>query len=151
MIGPSDQAGALLDTRAGTIRRQTYGLARVALAAGAWTLHQSAVLGSSNNGSRWNVDTASGSVARVCHHCRRYLCAWGVIKGPIRQFLSALPQLRDHPLSEDSKASILRELGGASATEQVLSSFRFDREERLVLGSIGTITRTSSMAVYTCR
>ena len=51
------------------------------------------------------------------------------------------------PLSDNVRASILPERQGAWDTNDVLSSFRFDRAGRLVFGSVGAL-RGSGAAVH---
>lgn len=141
-IGGGDYAGALLDKRAGTIQPLAYvrGLARVALAAGAKIFTQSPVLAAHMDGSRWKIDTKSGSVR----------ADWVIVatdayaQGPwsqVRQEQIHLPYFNfaTEPLSDNLRASILPERQGAWDTKQVLSSFRFDRAGRLVFGSVGAL------------
>jgi glycine/D-amino acid oxidase-like deaminating enzyme len=141
-IGGGNYTGALLDKRAGTIQPLGYvrGLARAALTAGAKIFTESAVLSVADNGSRWTVATASGSVR----------ADWVIVatdayaRGPwsqVRQEQIHLPYFNfaTRPLSDNLRASILPERQGAWDTKQVLSSFRFDRAGRLVFGSVGAL------------
>lgn len=141
-VGGGDYAGALLDRRAGTIQPLAYvrGLARAALAAGVQIFTRSAVNNAGDTGSRWKVDTATGSVR----------ADWVIVatdayaRGPwaeLRQEQVHLPYFNfaTVPLSDNLKASILPERHGVWDTKQVLSSFRFDRAGRLVFGSVGAL------------
>ncbi|MGY8631941.1 FAD-binding oxidoreductase [Bradyrhizobium sp. 14AA] len=141
-IGGGDYAGALLDKRAGTIQPLAYvrGLARAALAAGVKMFTRSPVLAASDDGSRWKVDTATGSVR----------ADWVIVatdayaRGPwsqVRREQIHLPYFNfaTQPLSDDLRASILPERQGGWDTKPVLSSFRFDRAGRLVFGSVGAL------------
>jgi glycine/D-amino acid oxidase-like deaminating enzyme len=141
-IGGGDYTGALLDKRAGTIQPLAYvrGLARVALAADVKIFTESAVLSAADSGSRWKVDTATGSV----HADWVIVATDAYARGPwsqVRQEQIRLPYFNfaTRPLSDNLRASILPERQGAWDTKQVLSSFRFDRAGRLVYGSVGAL------------
>ncbi|MGL3110300.1 NAD(P)/FAD-dependent oxidoreductase [Bradyrhizobium sp. BR 1432] len=140
--GGGDYTCALLDKRAGTIQPLAYvrGLARAALAAGAKIFTGSRVISAADDGARWTVRTASGSVR----------ADWVIVatdayaRGPwsqVRQEQIHLPYFNfaTQPLSDNLRASILPERQGAWDTKQVLSSFRFDRAGRLVYGSVGAL------------
>ena len=146
-VGSSAYAGALLDLRAGTIQPLAYirGLARAALKAGAQIFTGSPVLAAEESQGRWVVRTATGSVA----------ADWVVVAtdaysvGPwtiLREEQVHLPYFNfaTEPLSDNVRASILPERQGAWDTKEVLSSFRFDRAGRLVVGSVGALKNTGA-------
>lgn len=141
-VGGGDYTGALLDKRAGTIQPLAYvrGLARAALAAGARIFTRSEAVTAQHNGLRWRIGTKSGSVD----------AEWVIVatdaygKGlwsEVRQEQIHLPYFNfaTRPLPDDLRKSILPERQGAWDTREVLSSFRFDRSGRLVLGSVGAL------------
>ncbi len=149
-VGTDLYAGALLDERAGTIQPLAYarGLARVAQAAGAEIFTGSAVTGYVEDGSRWRVTTANGSVTAdwIIVATNAYTTApWP----EIRREIVHLPYFNfaTAPLSEAQQARILPGGEGAWDTRSVLTSFRMDAAGRLVLGSVGAL-RNSGRAVH---
>lgn len=145
--GSDAYAGALLDERAGTLQPLAYvrGLARAAQMAGA-TIHTSSpVLSSEQNGERWTVKTDRGSVS----------ANWIVVateaysEGPwqiIRKQQTYLPyfNVATTPLSDNLRRSILTNREGCWDTKAILSSFRMDRQGRLVFGSVGALRNTGA-------
>jgi glycine/D-amino acid oxidase-like deaminating enzyme len=149
-IGGGEYAGSLLDKRAGTIQPLAYvrGLGRAALAAGAQIFTNSAVLTASDTGQRWKLDTEKGAA----HAGWVIVATDAYAKGPwpqVRQEQIHLPYFNfaTRPLSDNLRSSILPERQGAWDTKQVLSSFRFDRADRLVFGSVGAL-KGSGAAVH---
>lgn len=150
-VGSRAYAGSLFDRRAGTIQPLAYvrGLAQAALAAGAQIFTQSPVVATEQDGQKWLVKTDQGSVN----------ADWIVVatnaytKAPwpqVRAELVHLPyfNMATRPLSDNLRSFILPERQGVWDTKQVLSSFRFDQQGRLVFGSVGAL-RNSGMAVHT--
>ncbi|GGA96331.1 oxidoreductase [Brucella endophytica] len=144
-VGSSAYAASLLDLRAGTIQPLAYvrGLARAAIAAGARVFTGSPVVSAGEQGTRWRVTTPQGAVT----------ADWIVVasnaytKAPwsqVRAELVHLPYFNfaTRPLSENVRATILPERQGAWDTKEVLSSFRFDAQGRLVVGSVGALRGT---------
>jgi glycine/D-amino acid oxidase-like deaminating enzyme len=150
MVGTRAYAGALLDARAGTIQPLAYarGLASAAIAAGARIHTRSPVVAATDDGARWRLDTPQGSVeaAHVVVATNAYTSA---IWPEIRAELVHLPyfNMATAPLSDNLRRSILPERQGAWDTKSVLSSFRFDREGRLVFGSVGAL-RGPGLAIH---
>lgn len=141
-VGSSAYRAALLDRRAGTIQPLAYvrGLARAAMAAGAAVFTGSPVSAFSRDGARWRVETPAGSVTAgwIVVATNAYTTApWP----EIREEIVHLPyfNIATRPLSANLARSILPERQGAWDTKQVLSSFRFDRADRLVIGSVGAL------------
>ncbi|MBB3999364.1 NAD(P)/FAD-dependent oxidoreductase [Aureimonas pseudogalii] len=141
-IGSPAYRGALLDRRAGTIQPLAYvrGLASAAQKAGAAIFTGSPVGAVSKAGARWRVETPRGSVT----------ADWIVVatnaytKAPwpeIREEIVHLPyfNIATRPLSSNLAATILPERQGCWDTKDVLSSFRFDKAGRLVIGSVGAL------------
>jgi len=141
-IGTMAYEGALLDMRAGTIQPLAYarGLAAAALGAGALIHTESAVTGITRDGSRWRVNTAQGSV----------LASWIIVAvdayglGPWPEVVREqvhLPYFNfaTEPLNEVQRRVVLPGLEGCWDTKEVLSSFRLDREGRLIFGSVGAL------------
>lgn len=141
LTGARTLHGALLDHRAGTIQPQSYarGLARAAAAAGAHIHQRSAVARITRQDSRWRLACDHGSV--TARSLLIAVNAYGMPgpadlrpeHTPIQYFQVATP-----PLPDDALAAILPERHGAWDTATVMSSFRLDRDGRLVLGGIGS-------------
>jgi glycine/D-amino acid oxidase-like deaminating enzyme len=146
-VGSNAYAATLLDLRAGTIQPLAYvrGLARAAIRAGAEVFTGSPVIATEQEGGRWRVRTEQGSVS----------ADWIIVatnaytKAPwpeVRAELVHLPycNFATRPLSENIRATILPERQGAWDTKEVLSSFRFDKQGRLVVGSVGALRGTGT-------
>ncbi|WP_431858040.1 NAD(P)/FAD-dependent oxidoreductase [Azospirillum sp.] len=148
--GTTGYAGSLLDERAGTIQPLAYarGLAAAAIAAGAAIHTASPVVAVSDEGAAWRLRTPGGTVraAWVIVATNAYTSA---VWPEVRSELVHLPyfNLATQPLGEDLARSILPERQGAWDTREVLSSFRLDRQGRLVFGSVGAL-RGSGRAIH---
>ncbi|MFA6264128.1 MAG: FAD-binding oxidoreductase [Pseudolabrys sp.] len=141
-VGTDAYTGSLLDERAGTIQPLAYvrGLAHAAAAAGALVYTSSPVIAADDDGKAWRLRTPAGSVT-----------ASSVIVATNAYTSNVWPQLRaelvhlpyfnmaTRPLSDNLRRSILPERQGAWDTREILSSFRFDKEGRLVFGSVGAL------------
>jgi glycine/D-amino acid oxidase-like deaminating enzyme len=146
-IGSSAYAGSLWDRRAGTIQPLAYarGLARSALNAGAKIFTRSAVISAERMGGQWKLQTADGHVIadRVIVATDAYATGpWSEVK--TEQIHLPYFNFATQPLSDNIRASILPERQGAWDTNEVLSSFRFDRAGRLVFGSCGALRGTGA-------
>lgn len=136
--------GALLDDRAGTIQplAYAYGLARAALKEGAQIFGKSPVIdfekGNGNGG--WNLRTPQGSV-----HAKSVIIA---VHGygehafkdnhknlvPFNYF-----QFATKPLPQNILKTVLPQRQGAWDTNLILSSYRLDATDRLIVGSVGMV------------
>ena len=149
-VGSTAYTGALLDMRAGTIQPLAYvrGLARAAIAAGAVVHTGSAVTGAEESEGGWTVRTREGSV-----NAKWIIVATDAYTSmpwpEIRREQMHLPYFNfaTQPLSGNLLKSILPGREGCWDTKEVLSSFRFDREGRLVFGSVGAL-RGTGLAVH---
>ena len=143
-VGMTAYSGSLLDLRAGTIQPLAYarGLAGAAIKAGARIFTSSPVVDAEEVGSGWQVRTDSGLV----------LANWVIVATnaytthvwpQIRAELVHLPyfNLATKPLSDNLRNTILPERQGVWDTNEILSSFRFDQQGRLVFGSVGALRR----------
>ena len=146
-VGTKAYAGSLLDLRAGTIQPLAYvrGLAHAAITAGATVFTGSPVIGAEEKNGKWVVKTAKGSVTAnwVVVATNAYTNApWP----EVRAELVHLPyfNMATKPLSDNIKRSILPERQGVWDTKEVLSSFRFDQQGRLVFGSVGALRNTGA-------
>ena len=141
-VGSSAFVASMLDMRAGTIQPLAYarGLARAAIALNARIFVGQPADCVQRVGSQWRVSTSLGSVT----------APWVVVAtdaysvGPcaqIRQEQILLPyfNMATVPLGDTVRRSILPGGHGVWDTKTILSSFRFDREGRLVVGSIGAL------------
>lgn len=146
-VGSSTYAGSLLDRRAGTIQPLAYarGLARAALNAGAQIFTRSAVASAEQVDGKWRLQTAGGYVTadRVIVATDAYATGpWSEVT--TEQIHLPYFNFATEPLSDNIRASILPERQGAWDTNEVLSSFRFDRAGRLVFGSCGALRGTGA-------
>ncbi|RCS23855.1 FAD-binding oxidoreductase [Phyllobacterium salinisoli] len=146
-VGSTAYAASLLDLRAGTIQPLAYvrGLARAAMGAGAEIFTGSPVMSAEQSGQRWSVRTSEGSVSAdwIIVATNAYTEApWP----QVRAELVHLPYFNfaTKPLSGNIRAVILPERQGAWDTKEILSSFRFDRQGRLVFGSVGALRGTGT-------
>ncbi|MDX8514642.1 NAD(P)/FAD-dependent oxidoreductase [Mesorhizobium captivum] len=146
-VGTSAYSGSLLDLRAGTIQPLGYarGLARAAISAGAKIYNSSGVTGAERSNGKWTLHTAGGSVE----------ADWVVVatdaytKAPwqeMRHEQIHIPyfNVATRPLADNLLKSILPNLEGCWDTKKILSSFRLDREGRLIFGSIGALGGTGA-------
>ncbi|RIY01382.1 FAD-binding oxidoreductase [Aureimonas flava] len=144
-VGTGAYSGALLDERAGTIQPLAYarGLAGAAIAAGARLHTGSAVLEAVDDGACWDLRTAGGTLraSAVIVATDAYT---GALWPEVRREQVHLPyfNMATAPLGDNLRRSILPERQGAWDTREVLSSFRFDRAGRLVVGSVGALRGT---------
>ncbi len=147
-VGTRAYAGSLLDLRAGTIQPLAYvrGLAHAAIAAGAEIFTSSPVTGAEEHNGKWQVKTANGSVTAdwIVVATNAYT---NVPWAQVRAELVHLPyfNMATKPLSDNLRKSILPERQGAWDTKEVLSSFRFDSQGRLVFGSVGALRNTGAV------
>ena len=148
-VGTGAYAGALLDRRAGTIQPLAYarGLAAAALAAGARIFTGSPVVAAEDEGGNWRIRTAAGAVRapHVVVATNAYTGGGGPAVWPeVRQEIVHLPyfNLATAPLGDNLRGSILPGREGVWDTREILSSFRFDRDGRLVFGSVGALRGT---------
>lgn len=149
-VGSKAYTGSLLDLRAGTIQPLAYvrGLAHTTIAAGATIFTQSAVTGAEEINGKWVVKTANGSVKAdwIVVATNAYT---NVPWHEVRAELVHLPyfNMATRPLSDNLRKTILPERQGLWDTKEVLSSFRFDQQGRLVFGSVGAL-RNGGAAVH---
>jgi glycine/D-amino acid oxidase-like deaminating enzyme len=146
-IGSTAYRGALLDRRAGTIQPLAYvrGLAAAAIATGAAVFTGSPVTGAERSGGRWVINTPGATVGAdwVIVATNAYTrTPWP----EIRAELVHLPyfNMATEPLGDNLQRTILPERQGAWDTREVLSSFRFDRDGRLIFGSVGALRGTGT-------
>ncbi|ACP25903.1 oxidoreductase [Sinorhizobium fredii NGR234] len=155
LSGAEGFAGALLDRRAGTIQPLAYarGLARAALTAGAEIYTETPLIAAERRGDVWKLTAGRGTL--TARHVVVATEAYGaLIEGaPWRaqtRELTVLPffQFATNPLPDDVAGRILPERQGAWDTGLVMTSFRMDKQNRLIFGSIG---RLDAMAAGTHR
>ena len=149
-VGSDVFAGSLLDMRAGTIQPLSYarGLARAALAAGAAIHTQSPVRAAERTGRSWTLSTDAGSVEAdwIAVATEAYGGApWP--QGRREQILLPYFNFATRPLSADLQASILPGREGCWDTNTIMSYFRFDRDGRMVFGSVGAL-RGTGLAIH---
>ncbi|WP_309085161.1 FAD-binding oxidoreductase [Chelativorans sp.] len=143
--GTSAYTGALLDLRAGTIQPLAYarGLAGAAISAGAQIFTHTPALSLERDGPRWRIATPSGTV--IANWVIAATNAYTANLWPeIRSEFVLLPYFNfaTDPLDEATREKILPERQGAWDTEKVLTSFRLDRQGRLIFGSVGALRGT---------
>ncbi len=139
-IGSDAFHGALLDPRAGTIQPLSYvrGLAKAASRVGAKLYTRSPVNALTHDGQQWCAATSRGSVKAnaVIVATNAYTTSLAVRPSFVSihycQFATA-------PLRKDLARAILPERQGAWDTATVMSSFRMDNHDRLIVGGIGRL------------
>lgn len=139
--------GALYDVRAGTIQPLAYcqGLAQAARHAGARLHAGSRVTGIGRRGTDWIAETPSASVTgkALLMATNAYQMTTGSVPSssfiPVHYF-----QMATRPLEPDLAESILPGLEGCWDTAMVMSSFRRNREGRLIIGGIGSLDHGTS-------
>jgi glycine/D-amino acid oxidase-like deaminating enzyme len=142
--------GALLDLRAGTIQPLAYvrGLARAVIAEGARVCTRTRVERVEDLGSHWRLRTDAGGAVQA-----KWIViatnAFTELSGPwpaLRAELVHLPyfNMATAPLPDHLRSTILPGGEGAWDTPDVLTSFRLDRQGRLVLGSVGALRGAGS-------
>ena len=140
--GASGLHGALLDPRAGTIQPLAYvrGLARSAAGLGAQFNEHSKVTSLERRGTAWRAHCGESSVdARVV-----LVAANAYQQGSLgSDFARFTPmhyfQMATAPLAPATRAGILPDRQGAWDTAQVMSSFRMDKDGRLIIGGVGRL------------
>ncbi|HDR9173049.1 TPA: FAD-binding oxidoreductase [Burkholderia vietnamiensis] len=146
-VGTTAYSGSLLDRRAGTIQPLAYarGLAHAALTVGAHIYTKSRVVAVKDQGTYWQVETREGLI-----NAKWIIVATNAYTSNIwpelQSQLVRLPyfNMATKPLSEALRARILPNREGVWDTKQILSSFRFDRNGRLVFGSVGALRGAGS-------
>ena len=142
LVGGGGFLGSLLDRRAGTIQPLAYvrGLARAAISQGARIYTESPVQAISTLGSRWQLLTPRGrlsatTVIVATNAYSSHACT------SLRTELTRLPYFNfaTDPLPESLARSILPERHGIWDTRTVLTSLRFDVNNRLIYGSVGAL------------
>jgi glycine/D-amino acid oxidase-like deaminating enzyme len=146
-IGTTAYSGSLLDLRAGTIQPLAYvrGLARAAVAASAEVYTASPATGAEQSNGKWTVRTSGGSVEAdwIVVATDAYTnMPWPEVRR--EQVLLPYFNFATRPLSDNVQKSILPNREGCWDTKEVLSSFRFDREGRLIFGSVGALRGTGT-------
>lgn len=139
-IGSSKFNSALFDPRAGTIQPLAYarGLAHAALKEGAKLFDQSPVSKIEPAESGWVLHTEKGQV-----HAEKVILATNAysefgVKEQARKFVPIFySQLATKPLSDTQLACVLPNKEGVWDTCTVMSSFRLDKQGRLVFGGMG--------------
>jgi len=134
---------ALFDPRAGTIQPLAYvrGLASAALKAGTRLFVHSRVTGWRKLDASWQIETARG-----CVRTGWIVVATGAYTIGLQPELRAqqihLPYFNfaTDPLPPEQRAAVLPGGQGIWDTRTVLRSFRLDRDGRLVVGSVGSLS-----------
>lgn len=131
---------ALLDNRAGTLNPMAYvrGLAKVAISLGVTIYEQSPVQRLQKIDGEWHAVTnrAQVSAERVIIATNAYTEGeWTEVNKTF--YLVSYYQIASEPLSGDAAARILPHRQGAWDTRLALSSIRRDKDDRLLLGTVG--------------
>lgn len=130
--------GALHDARAGTIQPLAYvhGLARAAADSGARLHTHTPALGWSRDAGGWRIGIPAGSLRakRLIHATNAY----DTVLPQARAFTPVFYlQFATSPVPEAQRGRLLPRGEGCWDTATVMSSFRFDRTGRLVIGGVG--------------
>jgi glycine/D-amino acid oxidase-like deaminating enzyme len=139
-VGSPAFHGALLDMRAGTVQplAYIYGLAQAALCAGAKLHDHSPVSKLLREGDRWRLTTSRGTLRAksVIVATNAYLN--NIFGNLIDCFIPFnFFQFCTAPLPKRVRRTILPEGHGAWDTNTILSSYRLDQSDRLIVGSVG--------------
>lgn len=134
--------GALFDPRAGTVQPLGYchGLARAAREAGAHLHDNTPVTGIAREGDNWVVSAGRHKVG-----ARALLIATNAyhlgIEAPYRPEFTTVSffQCATEPMPDAVRESVLPGGEGCWDTALVMSSFRIDRQGRLIVGGIGDL------------
>lgn len=148
LTGAPGFTGALLDRRAGTIQPLSYarGLAHAAIRAGASIYTQTPLQAARRDGDLWRLGFPQGTIIapRAVLATNAYAgMVPGSPFGEHMQELTILPyfQFATRPLTGNVAGSILPEEHGTWDTGTVMTSFRKDKSNRLIFGSIGRLDR----------
>lgn len=148
LTGAEGFTGALLDRRAGTVQPLSYarGLARAAIEAGASIFTETPLQTAERTGDLWRLGLPGGAIIapKVILATNAYAgLVPGAPFGEHLQELTILPyfQFATRPLSGNVARSILPEEHGTWDTGTVMTSFRKDKANRLIFGSIGRLDR----------
>lgn len=150
MLGTHAFEGALLDRRAGTIQPLAYarGLARAAIAKGAAIHTGTPAIALERSGNGWLLRTPKGRVkaGRIVVATDMYT---RFVMTDIAREQVVLPyfNMATTPLPEDMARTIVPGRQGVWDTRDVLLSYRFDRMNRLIFGSVGAL-RNGGAAVH---
>lgn len=139
---------ALLDKRAGTVNPYAYavGLAKAAKKLGVQIHEHTAVTRLEREGSQWRVHTLSGSVLadKVIIGTNAYTEGeWTEILKTI--YFVCYYQIATEPLHGEISDRILPYRNGSWDTRQALSSIRRDKDNRLLLGTVGLSENKESL------
>lgn len=146
-LGSAHYHGALLDRRAGTIQPLAYarGLARAAMGQGARIFTGSPATAMAMADGGWRVSTPQGVVSArqvvfatdaYTRHLMPELCR--------QQVFLPYFNMATAPLPDEVARTILPGREGVWDTREVLSSFRFDWQNRLIFGSVGALRNTGA-------
>lgn len=141
-VGSQFYRGALFDRRTATVQPLAYvrGLSSAALRAGARVFTNSPVMGAEQTAKGWRLRTTTGTADAQWIIVATDAYTKGVWPEIARELIH-LPyfNIATQPLSDRLRASILPGGEGITDTRTVLSSVRFDRAGRLIIGSIGAL------------
>lgn len=143
-VGSSRYHGALFDSRAGTIQPLAYarGLARAAMGQGARIFTGSPAVAMQPQDGLWRVATPQGAViAKQVVFATDAYTRHLMPEILTQQVFLPYFNLATAPLPQKIARTILPAREGAWDTREVLTSFRLDRENRLVFGSVGALRR----------
>ncbi|NHN89568.1 NAD(P)/FAD-dependent oxidoreductase [Acetobacter conturbans] len=143
--------GALLDERAGIIQPLSYarGLASIAQLAGATLYGDAAVTNAVRENGFWRLQTSKATVTAkwLLVATNAYTVSpWSAI----REELIHLPyfNIATRPLSDAEVAEIMPDRQGCWDTKEVLTSFRLDKGNRLIIGSVGALGQPCERQVH---
>ena len=138
-VGSTRFFGALHDARAGTLQPLAFarGLGHAARQAGAQLFEDSEVVQSDFDGSHWHLRTREGQVTakHVIEATNAYECKPGAPRyTPVYYF-----QCATDPVPTALRKDILPGAEGCWDTAMVMSSFRWDKAGRMIIGGVGKL------------
>ncbi|WP_299343702.1 FAD-binding oxidoreductase [uncultured Maritalea sp.] len=139
--------GALFDPRAGTIQPLSYcqGLAQAAITKGAKLFENSPALSIERQLEQWQVKTQNGMATAPNLIVATNAYSNDQLLGQQARFtLVHYFQFATEPLTDKERETVLPNLEGCWDTALVMSSFRYDRDGRLLVGSVGSLDHAAS-------
>jgi glycine/D-amino acid oxidase-like deaminating enzyme len=144
LSGSAHHVGGLVDHRSFTIQPLSYarGLAHAAMTAGARLHERSPALSVASEASRWRVSTAQGSVSAATLIVATNAYSDGLWPGmkqaiiPVGCYVYAT-----EPLAGNLRNAILPGQGAFYDTQPAMVFARYDRDWRLIFGSLGYLPR----------
>ena len=142
-LGTGAYVGGLIDRRAGRLNPLSYcrGLARAAAAAGARIHESSPVLAFERKGGRWELRTATGTVAAETVVLATGAYDERLLPGWSQGFMTVhAMQIASAPVSANLRATVLPGVSAMSDTRKLATALRLDADGRVVISGRGPLS-----------